>query len=67
MVELPNIGPFVATLYLGKVTEVFPLTSCGLEMAFKRSVWGVLLPPNYHMRVKALHRTDLENDSCEMV
>ena len=45
VVELPYIGHFVATPYLGKVTEVFPLTPCGLEMAFERSVWGVLLPP----------------------
>jgi len=43
--DLPNIGHFVAPTYLGKVTQVFPFTPSGLEMAFKRSVWGVLFPP----------------------
>ena len=54
--ELPNTGHFVPTTYLGKVKGVFPLTPCGLEMAFKRSVCGEIpIPPplpNYHMRVK---------------
>jgi len=36
VVELPNIGNFVATTYLGKVMEVFPITLRGLETAFKR-------------------------------
>jgi len=35
---------FVAPTYLGKVTEVFPLTPSALEMAFKRSVWGTFTP-----------------------
>jgi len=49
VVELPNIDHFVATTYLGKVTEVFPVTPSGLEMTFKRSVWrGYFYPsPNY--------------------
>jgi len=45
LVELPNIGHVVAPTYLGKVTEVFPLTPSGLEMVFKRSVWGYFYHP----------------------
>jgi len=45
VVELPQIGHFVASTYLGKVTGVFPITQSGLEMAFKRSVWGTFTPP----------------------
>jgi len=42
VVELPQIGHFVASTYLGKVTEGLTLTPSGFEMAFKRLVWGVL-------------------------
>ena len=41
VVELPNVGHFIAPIYLGKVTEGFPLTPSGLKMAFKRVVWRV--------------------------
>jgi hypothetical protein len=39
VVELPNVGHFIAPIYLRKVTEEFPLTPSGLKMAFKRVVW----------------------------
>jgi len=40
---------------LGKVTEAFPLTPSGYEMAAERMAWGVILPPPVqHMRVKAM-------------
>ena len=44
-VELRKMCHFVAPSYLGKVTKAFLLTPSGLEMAVKRSVWGVILPP----------------------
>jgi len=34
VVELPNIGYFVAATYVGNVADVFPLAPNGLEMAF---------------------------------
>jgi len=65
VVELPNIGHFVALSYLGKVTEVFPLTPSGLEMAFKRLVWGTFTPPNYDMRVNENKKQRLVPRQCQ--
>ena len=44
---------FVAQPYLGKVAKAFRLVPSGLEMAAKRSAWGVILPPPLdHGKVK---------------
>jgi len=45
VVELPNIGHFVAPLYLGKVMEVFPLTIQAVRNGVQEIGLGVLLPP----------------------
>ena len=53
VIDIPGLCHLIAQTYLGKATEGFQSTPCGSEMAAKRSVWEVLLPPpNYHMRVK---------------
>ena len=43
--------------YLRKVTEAFPSSPSGFEMAAKRTGWGYFLPAGYTLRVNPLTNT----------
>ena len=45
VMDMPGLCHLLAQTYLGKVTKAFQSIPCGSEMAAKRSVLGVLLPP----------------------
>ena len=45
MMKRPGLFHLIAQTYLGKVTKGYLSTTCGSEMAAKRSAWGVILPP----------------------
>ena len=49
VMDMPGLCHLIAQTYLGKVTEGFQSTPRGPEMAAKRSVLGVLLPPPPHL------------------
>ena len=57
MMERPGLCHLIAQTYLGKVTKGYLSTTCGSEMAAKRSAWGVILPPGKVVRVKHDHVT----------
>ena len=42
---MPGLCHLIAQTYLGKVTKGFQSTSCGSEMAAKKSIWGYFYPP----------------------
>ena len=45
VMDMPGLCHLIAQTYLGKVSKGFQSTLRGSEMAAKRSVWRVLLPP----------------------
>ena len=45
MMDMPGLCHLIAQTYLGNVIEGYLSTTCGSEMAAKRSAWGVILPP----------------------